>query len=93
MDGGWSEWSQFSKCSKSGPSKIGGMRQSYWYKHKILSYVGLLSAFGFASTTKTCGGGTKTRSRECNNPPPSDLGKDCQGENVESRDCETYDCK
>ena len=92
MDGGWSEWSQFSKCIKS-PSKLGGRRQFYWYKYKILRYVGLLSAFGFASTTKTCGGGTKTRSRECNNPPRSDLGNDCQGENVESRDCETYDCK
>ena len=59
---------------------------------KILRYLGLLGAFGFApTTTKTCGGGSKTRSRECNNPPPSNLGKDCQGKNVESRDCD--DCK
>ena len=75
------------------PSLEVGRRQSYGYKYKILRYVGLLSAFGFASTTKTCGGGSKTRSRECNNPPPSDTGKDCQGKNVESRDCETYECK
>ena len=90
MDGGWSEWSQFSKCIKS--SKIGG-RQFYGYKYQMLRYLGLLSALVGFDTTKTCGGGSKTRSRECNNPPPSDLGKDCQGKNVESRDCETYECK
>ncbi|XP_007948726.1 complement component C7 [Orycteropus afer afer] len=35
-----------------------------------------------------CVQGKKTRSRECNNPPPSGGGKSCVGETSESRQCE-----
>ncbi|KAM6224366.1 complement component C7 [Rhynchocyon petersi] len=35
-----------------------------------------------------CVQGKKTRSRECNNPPPSGGGKSCIGETSESRQCE-----
>lgn len=34
-----------------------------------------------------CVQGKKTRSRECNNPPPSGGGKSCIGETSESRQC------
>uniref|UniRef100_A0A8C6R2T0 Complement component C7 n=1 Tax=Nannospalax galili TaxID=1026970 RepID=A0A8C6R2T0_NANGA len=38
-----------------------------------------------------CVQGKKTRSRECNNPPPSGGGKTCIGETTESRQCEDQD--
>ena len=57
VDGGWSEWSQFSPCSK------------------------------------TCGGGSITRFRNCNNPSPLNGGKNCPGEYFESQDCNTDPCK
>lgn len=38
-----------------------------------------------------CAQGKKTRSRKCNNPPPSGGGKSCIGETSESRQCEDED--
>ncbi|XP_008582528.1 PREDICTED: complement component C7 [Galeopterus variegatus] len=40
------------------------------------------------SSWSSCVQGKKTRSRECNNPPPSGGGKSCVGETTESRQCE-----
>ncbi|XP_036879463.1 complement component C7 isoform X2 [Manis javanica] len=40
-----------------------------------------------------CVQGKKTRSRECNNPPPSGGGKSCTGETSESRQCEDEELK
>ncbi|XP_062943621.1 complement component C7 [Cynocephalus volans] len=40
------------------------------------------------SSWSPCIQGKKTRSRECNNPPPSGGGKSCVGETIESRQCE-----
>ena len=57
MDGGWSDWSRFSPCSK------------------------------------TCGGGLKTRIRDCNDPSPSGGGEECQGEYFQSGDCNKDPCK
>lgn len=34
---------------------------------------------------KTCGGGTQTRYRYCNHPPPQQNGKPCTGQNVMSK--------
>ncbi|XP_002157334.1 coadhesin [Hydra vulgaris] len=55
VDGGFSEWSEWSLCSES------------------------------------CGKGLNKRERSCNNPSPSNGGKDCSshGSNTESRECET----
>lgn len=39
------------------------------------------------SSWSPCVQGKKTRSRECNNPPPSGGGKSCIGETSESRQC------
>ncbi|XP_048224185.1 complement component C7 [Perognathus longimembris pacificus] len=40
------------------------------------------------STWDHCVQGKKTRSRKCNNPPPTGGGKDCIGETTESKPCE-----
>ncbi|XP_065055525.1 SCO-spondin-like isoform X2 [Rhopilema esculentum] len=48
----------------------------------------------FGSCSKTCGGGTKSRSRPCNNPAPLMGGKDCSrlGSATESASCNTFAC-
>ena len=35
----------------------------------------------------TCGGGTKTRSRSCTNPPAAHGGKPCEGVTEMTQDC------
>jgi len=42
--------------------------------------------------SKSCGGGTKHRKRECNNPPPSNGGADCTGAAAESKGCNMDPC-
>lgn len=41
-----------------------------------------------------CGGGTQTRSRWCNNPPPQNGGKECSrlGKSTITRKCNTHGC-
>ena len=49
--------------------------------------------FGNWSTcSQTCGGGMRTRQRECNNPPPSNGGLDCVGSGLHQRRCNTDAC-
>ena len=43
--------------------------------------------------TKTCGGGSQRRLRECNKPPPTGGGKDCEGPNYEIRNCANDFCQ
>lgn len=43
------------------------------------------------SSWSPCVQGKRSRSRECNNPPPSAGGKSCIGETTESRQCEDQD--
>ena len=51
------------------------------------------SEFGDWSTcSKTCGGGTKTRTRTCTDPAPNHGGADCVGEDTESQNCNTHFC-
>ena len=42
--------------------------------------------------TKSCSGGSQTSSRTCTNPPPTNGGEECRGENERSRDCNTQPC-
>ena len=56
VDGGWSDWTQWTECSAS------------------------------------CDGGTRERTRECNNPPPAYDGQDCDGDNIETEDCNEEEC-
>lgn len=47
---------------------------------------------GWTECSQTCGGGTKNRTRLCNNPRPRYDGLDCNGDAVESFDCNTNGC-
>ena len=57
VDGGWSDWSSWTKCSK------------------------------------TCGPGTKSRSRACTKPKQSGSGKPCFGKSLETPSCEITACE
>ena len=48
----------------------------------------------FSQCTKTCGGGSQVRSRNCSNPKPQFGGKTCDhlGADDESRKCNTFFC-
>uniref|UniRef100_A0A7M5XD32 SUEL-type lectin domain-containing protein n=1 Tax=Clytia hemisphaerica TaxID=252671 RepID=A0A7M5XD32_9CNID len=46
----------------------------------------------FRSCTKSCGGGSQSRSRSCNNPAPKYGGKACVGSATDSRACNTQNC-
>ncbi|XP_039628767.1 A disintegrin and metalloproteinase with thrombospondin motifs 14 isoform X2 [Polypterus senegalus] len=46
----------------------------------------------FGSCSRTCGGGVRSRSRQCNNPPPAYGGRDCLGSAFEYHMCNTEDC-
>ncbi|XP_045141185.1 complement component C7 [Echinops telfairi] len=49
---------------------------------------GVAGGWSCWSPWSPCVQGKKTRSRKCNNPPPSQGGKSCVGETLESRQCE-----
>ncbi|XP_066566722.1 A disintegrin and metalloproteinase with thrombospondin motifs 3 isoform X3 [Amia ocellicauda] len=46
----------------------------------------------FASCSRTCGTGVHFRTRQCNNPAPSNGGEDCPGINYEYQLCNKDDC-
>jgi len=46
----------------------------------------------YGACTKTCGGGTKTKTRTCTNPAPFGGGDTCPGSDSSSTSCNTDDC-
>ncbi|XP_055080258.1 A disintegrin and metalloproteinase with thrombospondin motifs 3 isoform X1 [Periophthalmus magnuspinnatus] len=46
----------------------------------------------YGSCSRSCGTGVRFRTRQCNNPAPSNGGQDCQGLNYEFQLCHTEDC-
>ncbi|KAM9360881.1 A disintegrin and metalloproteinase with thrombospondin motifs 3 [Symphorus nematophorus] len=46
----------------------------------------------FGSCSRSCGTGVRFRTRQCNNPAPSNGGQDCPGVNYEYQLCNTDDC-
>ncbi|XP_046709045.1 A disintegrin and metalloproteinase with thrombospondin motifs 14 isoform X2 [Silurus meridionalis] len=46
----------------------------------------------FGSCSRTCGGGVRSRSRQCNNPPPAYGGRECPGSEFDYQLCNTEDC-
>ncbi|XP_060739607.1 A disintegrin and metalloproteinase with thrombospondin motifs 3 [Tachysurus vachellii] len=51
---------------------------------------GLWTKYG--SCSRSCGTGVRFRTRQCNNPAPSNGGQDCPGVNYEFQLCNTDDC-
>uniref|UniRef100_A0A8C9WUK2 ADAM metallopeptidase with thrombospondin type 1 motif 2 n=1 Tax=Scleropages formosus TaxID=113540 RepID=A0A8C9WUK2_SCLFO len=51
---------------------------------------GMWSKFG--SCSRTCGGGVRFRTRECDNPIPANGGRTCFGPNYEFQLCNTEEC-
>ena len=47
---------------------------------------------GFTTCTKICGGGTKTRSRRCDNPSPANGGANCVGSANDEQKCNENKC-
>ncbi|XP_074628437.1 uncharacterized protein LOC141886246 isoform X3 [Acropora palmata] len=117
VHGNYSSWSSFSACSKScgnGTSqrhrncsspepKHGGKNCSLLGPSKEINYCnnfpcpidGNFSAWTiFSVCSKNCGNGTKTRTRNCTNPPPAHGGKNCSdlGPSTEVISCNTHDC-
>ncbi|XP_051949325.1 A disintegrin and metalloproteinase with thrombospondin motifs 3 isoform X2 [Xyrauchen texanus] len=46
----------------------------------------------YGSCSRSCGKGVRFRTRQCNNPVPSNGGQDCPGVNYEYQLCNTDDC-
>ncbi|XP_022801516.1 coadhesin-like [Stylophora pistillata] len=72
---------------------IGGPRAVSVFKiikPKVNGGWSLWSQWG--SCSRTCGGGSKTRSRTCTNPPPSAGGVSCQGSGFQTLSCNTEGC-
>ncbi|XP_069096468.1 A disintegrin and metalloproteinase with thrombospondin motifs 14 [Pleurodeles waltl] len=47
----------------------------------------------FSSCSRTCGGGVRSRSRQCNNPPPAYGGRECPGSIYEYQICNSEECR
>ncbi|XP_040293013.1 LOW QUALITY PROTEIN: A disintegrin and metalloproteinase with thrombospondin motifs 14 [Bufo bufo] len=47
----------------------------------------------YGSCSRTCGGGVRSRGRQCNNPPPAYGGRDCLGPTYEYQMCNTEECR
>ena len=68
---------------------------TYLKCEKILLVDGGYGEWGqYSDCSKSCGGGTKTRARRCDNPVPAFGGKDCEslGATKESAQCNTHEC-
>uniref|UniRef100_A0A671LSG0 A disintegrin and metalloproteinase with thrombospondin motifs 14-like n=1 Tax=Sinocyclocheilus anshuiensis TaxID=1608454 RepID=A0A671LSG0_9TELE len=61
--------------------------------HEPYGHDGGWSSWGkFGSCSRTCGGGVRSRSRQCNNPVPAYGGRDCPGSTFDYQVCNTEDC-
>ncbi|XP_030045205.1 A disintegrin and metalloproteinase with thrombospondin motifs 14-like, partial [Microcaecilia unicolor] len=47
----------------------------------------------FSSCSRTCGGGVRSRSRQCSNPPPVYGGRECPGASYEYQVCNSEECR
>ena len=119
VHGAWGEWSPYSGCTHTcaggrrfrtrecdNPTpKYGGKSceeisgESMWYwdtcnNHACPVDGGYSSWSEFSVCTKTCGNGTKYRTRICTHPRPAHGGRDCGrlGRNFEEILCNTHPC-
>ncbi|CAG5897058.1 unnamed protein product [Menidia menidia] len=72
------------RCECVCPMGYTGKRCEITHRKKVVAIDGSWSCWGGWSS---CGGGTMTRTRQCNNPPPSTGGAACFGLEQESTQC------
>lgn len=46
----------------------------------------------WAACSATCGGGLKSRERECNSPVPEHGGRKCMGDSIDNEVCNKQEC-
>ena len=86
MDGNWGTWSDYSACSV-----LYSMINVYCVVFCVVD--GNWGTWGDYSTCSvSCGGGTQTRTRVCDNPSPSSGGITCPGDSTQSLTCNTDLC-
>ncbi|XP_068696389.1 coadhesin-like [Montipora foliosa] len=79
--------------SSGGKSCQGPSHQSNECNRNACPVHGHWSPWGaFGPCSKRCGGGMQHRSRSCDNPHPSNGGKNCVGPSHQSNACNTHSC-
>ncbi|XP_041049864.1 A disintegrin and metalloproteinase with thrombospondin motifs 2-like [Carcharodon carcharias] len=64
-----------------------------WLTPDILRHDGNWGTWSkFGSCSRTCGTGVRFRTRQCDNPLPSNGGRECSGQSYEYQLCNTEDC-
>ncbi|KAJ0067783.1 hypothetical protein NL108_010457 [Boleophthalmus pectinirostris] len=82
------------------PGKVSEMLPSWCYKghcmwknpNQVKQDGAWASWSKYGSCSRSCGTGVRFRTRQCNNPAPSNGGQDCPGLNYEYQLCHTEDC-
>ncbi|XP_020629634.1 SCO-spondin-like [Orbicella faveolata] len=113
VNGGWSTWGPWSKCSKTcgygsqyskrycnnpspgygGKPCTGKDTRTRGCLVKSCPVNGGWSSWGkWCACSKPCGTGSQYRNRACTRPPPSYRGKQCTGQDKETRNCNTHHC-
>lgn len=84
---------EFKECDDNSDEACVGVAYTN-YVYRITHPVdGNFSAWSdWSQCSASCGGGQKTRTRACNNPPPSKCGKTCLGDKQEAVSCNTQSC-
>jgi hypothetical protein len=99
------ECSQYYSCS-NGKSTLQDCGSSLYFNGLVCDYPYLVDCrpipnpidggwsewTDWTACTELCGGGTRNRTRECNNPLPAYGGKDCEGSNIDQEACNESPC-
>ncbi|CAH1772616.1 unnamed protein product, partial [Owenia fusiformis] len=64
----------------------------YYVETLAFQVHGVWSDWSFDDCSVTCGGGTQSGTRACDNPPPSGTGAACTGDSFTDQSCNTNEC-